>query len=63
MPRPTPPGLTPLMEAAFRLRLSREQLMRRVLCGEIAAERRDGRWYVRTAAIERACSGADASAA
>lgn len=63
MPRSTPPGLTPFMDAAFRLRLTREQLMRRVLRGEIASERRDGRWYVVTEAIDDAATTAPHPAA
>lgn len=46
----------PLVVAAARLRLSYNQAMRLVLIGEIKGIRRDGRWWVDAADVERLAS-------
>ena len=42
----------PLVEAAQMLRLTYQQTHNAVLAGRLAAERIDGKWFVRKAAID-----------
>ncbi len=46
--------LVPLGVAAMRLRLNREQLLRRIQQGRIAGRQEYGRWYVERNALEAA---------
>lgn len=43
----------PLSVAALRLRLNREQLIRRIQQGEIAGGQAGGKWFVKRSEIER----------
>ena len=47
-------------EAAIRLRLNREQVIRRIQTGEIAGGRAMGVWYVLRTALEKLIAGAQA---
>lgn len=43
----------PLSAAALRLRLNREQLIRRIQRGEIAGGQEGGKWFVERTEVER----------
>ena len=47
-------------EAAIRLRLTREQVIRRIQSGEIAGGRVMGSWYVLRTALEQLIAGTQA---
>ena len=48
----TPVANVPLVDAAQKLRLTYQQAYNAVLAGRLAAERIDGKWFVRKAAID-----------
>lgn len=57
--RKSPENRTPLSEAAVRLQMSRERLLRRIQSGVVPGGQEDGLWYVETSALE-ALAGAAA---
>lgn len=53
----------PIMTAALRLGVSREQLLRRILVGEVAGRQEGRYWFVDRASLERAIEAERATAA
>ncbi len=51
----------PLTEAGHRLRLSYNQILRRVMVGELRGEQIDGRWQVDADQVERLQKPGDVS--
>lgn len=50
----TPDQMVSIAEAAMRLRLSREQIIRRIQQGTLAGGKVFGHWYVDRQAVDRA---------
>ena len=48
-----PGELITLVEAAARLGISYNRMLRLVLIGDVAGERRDGRWFADASDVER----------
>ena len=46
----------PASDAATALRVSREQVVRRIQRGELAGEQLHGRWFIYRSALERAAA-------